>query len=51
MKISRYQKQLIRKKLTLEINNKTFKSGFCVNVGNPHIIFFVKDCFAYDLKI
>ena len=24
--------------------------GFCVNVGNPHIIFFVKDCFEYDLK-
>ena len=36
--------------ITLEINNKKFKGGFCVNVGNPHIIFFVKNCFEYDLK-
>ena len=31
--------------------SKTFSNGFCVNVGNPHIIFFVKNCFNYDLKI
>ena len=37
--------------ITLEINNKKFTSGFCVNVGNPHIIFFVKDCFEHDLKM
>ena len=37
--------------VTLEINNKTFTSGFCVNVGNPHIIFFVQDCFKHDLKV
>ena len=37
--------------VTMNINNKTFTNGFCVNVGNPHIIFFVKDCFEYDLKI
>ena len=24
--------------------------GFCLNVGNPHIVFFVDDCFKYDLK-
>lgn len=24
---------------------------FCVNVGNPHIVFFVKNCFEYDLNI
>ena len=24
--------------------------GFCLNVGNPHIIFFVKDCFKIDIK-
>ena len=29
--------------ITLEINNKTFAGGFCVNVGNPHIIFFVTE--------
>ena len=37
--------------ITLNIDNKTFAGGFCVNVGNPHIIFFVKDCFDHDLKI
>jgi diaminopimelate epimerase len=37
--------------VTLNINDKTFTNGFCVNVGNPHIIFFVKDCFEHDLKV
>ena len=36
--------------ITLEINNKKFTGGFCVNVGNPHIVFFVKNCFEHDLK-
>ena len=36
--------------VTLNINNKTFAGGFCVNVGNPHIIFFVNNCFEHDLK-
>ncbi len=37
--------------ITLNIDNKTFDNGFCVNIGNPHIIFFVKDCFKHDLKV
>ncbi len=37
--------------INLKINDKIFADGFCVNVGNPHIIFFVKDCFEYDLKV
>ena len=37
--------------ITLNIDDKIFTDGFCLNVGNPHIIFFVKDCFEYDLKI
>ena len=37
--------------VTLNIDGKTFANGFCVNVGNPHIIFFVKDCFEQDLRI
>ena len=37
--------------ISLEIDNKIFTNGFSLNVGNPHIIFFVKDCFKYDLKI
>ncbi|RPH02077.1 MAG: diaminopimelate epimerase [Candidatus Pelagibacter sp. TMED153] len=36
--------------ITLNINNQEFTGGFCVNIGNPHIVFFVKDCFEYDLK-
>ena len=36
--------------ITLDINSKKFTGGFCVNIGNPHIIFFVKNCFEYDLK-
>ena len=36
--------------ITLEINNNKFTGGFCVNVGNPHIIFFVKNCFEYDCR-
>ncbi len=37
--------------ITLNIKDKKFTNGFSLNVGNPHIIFFVKDCFEYDLKI
>ena len=37
--------------ITLNIDGKTFTDGFCVNVGNPHIIFFVKDCFEHNLNI
>jgi len=37
--------------ITLNVGEKTFDDGFCVNVGNPHIIFFVKNCFEHDLKI
>ncbi|MDC1212653.1 diaminopimelate epimerase [Pelagibacteraceae bacterium] len=43
-------KNLDHSNITLNIEDKTFTKGFCVNVGNPHIIFFVKDCFEYDLK-
>ena len=44
-------KEMDTKSVTLKINNEIFADGFCVNVGNPHIIFFVKDCFKYDLKL
>ena len=43
-------KKLDHKNITLDIEDKIFTDGFCLNVGNPHIIFFVKDCFEYDLK-
>jgi diaminopimelate epimerase len=44
-------KKLDHDNITLSIDGKMFTDGFCLNVGNPHIIFFVKDCFEYDLKI
>ena len=37
--------------INLEISKIKFTGGFCVNIGNPHIIFFVKHCFEHDLKI
>jgi diaminopimelate epimerase len=44
-------KNLDQSDITLNIEGKKFTNGFSLNVGNPHIIFFVKDCFEYDLKI
>ena len=44
-------KNLDHSNITLNIEDKVFTDGFCLNVGNPHIIFFVKDCFELDLKI
>ena len=37
--------------ITLNIDGKIFTNGFSLNVGNPHLIFFVSDCFENDLKI
>jgi len=44
-------KKLHHNNITLNIDGKILTDGFCLNIGNPHIIFFVKDCFEYDLKI
>jgi diaminopimelate epimerase len=44
-------KKLDHDNITLNIDDKIFTDGFSLNVGNPHIIFFVKDCFRYDLRI
>ena len=45
------KEKLDHKNITLDIGGKELTDGFSLNVGNPHIIFFVKDCFEYDLKI
>ena len=45
------KEKLDHKNITLDIGGKEFTDGFSLNVGNPHIVFFVKDCFKYDLKI
>ena len=42
--------ELDTNKVSLTIDGKTIKNGFCLNVGNPHIVFFVENCFEYDLK-
>ena len=45
------KEKLDHKNIALDVNGKKFTDGFSLNVGNPHIVFFVKDCFEYDLKI
>ena len=45
------KEKLDHKNIALDINGKKFTDGFSLNVGNPHIVFFVKDCFENDLKI
>ena len=44
-------KKLDHSNINLNIDDKIFTNGYCLNVGNPHVIFFVKNCFEYDLKI
>ena len=44
-------KKIDPRNVILNINNQTFSEGFCVNVGNPHIIFFGKDRLKQDLKV
>ncbi len=45
------KEKLDHKNIALDVDGKKFTGGFSLNVGNPHIVFFVKDCFEYDLKI
>ncbi len=45
------KEKLDHKNITINVDGKEFTDGFSLNVGNPHIIFFVKNCFEYDLKI
>ena len=44
-------KKMNHSDITLNIDDEIFTNGFSLSVGNPHIIFFVEDCFEYDLKI
>ena len=43
--------KLDHENVTLNIEDKIFSGGFTLNVGNPHIVFFVKDCFKHDLRV
>ena len=38
------------KQVSINFLEKEYGNGFCLNVGNPHIIFFVKDCSKIDIK-
>ena len=38
------------KQVIIDFVKKEYGDGFCLNIGNPHIIFFVKDCFKVDIK-
>ena len=49
-KIPLKSKELNPKILELDFLKKEYGKGFCVNVGNPHIVFFVEDCSKIDIK-
>jgi len=38
------------RKVSIDFLEKEYGNGYCVNVGNPHIIYFVKDCEKVDIK-
>ena len=38
------------KQISIDLLEKEHGYGFCLNIGNPHIIFFVKDCSKIDIK-
>tara|TARA_B100000579_G_scaffold436207_1_gene461496 strand:- start:2058 stop:2882 length:825 start_codon:yes stop_codon:yes gene_type:complete len=38
------------RKISIDFLEKEYGNGYCVNIGNPHIIYFVKDCKKVDIK-
>ena len=38
------------KQISIDLLEKEHGYGFCLNVGNPHIVFFIKDCSEIDIK-
>ena len=38
------------KQVSIDLLGKEHGYGFCLNVGNPHIVFFIKDCSEIDIK-
>jgi len=43
-------KKMNTEQISIDFLEKEHGYGFCLNVGNPHIIFFVKDCFKINLR-
>ena len=44
------RKKMNTEQIGIDVLSKEHGYGFCLNVGNPHIIFFVKDCFKIKIK-
>ena len=44
------QEGLNPKKVSIDFLEEEYGFGYCVNVGNPHIVFFVKDCEKVDIE-
>ena len=42
--------EMSTKEVIIDFLDKKYGYGFCINVGNPHIVFFVKDCSGIDIK-
>ncbi len=38
------------KQVSIDFLEKEYGHGFCLNIGNPHIVFFVKDCSKVNIK-
>ena len=43
-------KNMDTKQISIDLIEKELGYGFCLNVGNPHIVFFVKDISKIDIK-
>jgi len=43
-------KSMNTKQVVIDFLEKDHGYGFCLNVGNPHIVFFVKDCSKINIK-
>jgi diaminopimelate epimerase len=42
--------EMSTKEVIIDFLDKKYGYGFCINFGNPHIVFFVKDCSGIDIK-
>jgi len=43
-------KEMDTKEINIDSLEKEHGYGFCLNIGNPHIVFFVKDCFKINVR-
>ena len=46
----RLSESLDTNQIHIDLLGKEHGYGFCLNIGNPHIVFFVKDCSKIDIK-